>query len=98
MYVGGYGIIGDYRNIAAWYGDDGIEFAKGNKAHFVPQAQVIPWLDVAKTIQSLLENGQFASTIELEEAPSFEGNSWQKNYGISIVILMSRLKKLIVFI
>lgn len=72
MYVGGYGIIGDYRNIAAWYGDDGIEFAKGNKAHFVPQAQVIPWLDVAKTIQSLLENGQFASNVELEEAPSFE--------------------------
>lgn len=72
MYVGGYGIIGDHRNIAAWYGDDGIEFAKGNKAHFVPQAQVIPWLDVAKTIQSLLENGQFASNVELEEAPSFE--------------------------
>ena len=72
MYVGGYGIIGDHRNIAAWYGDDGIEFAKGNKAHFVPQAQVIPWLDVAKTIQSLLENGQFATNVELEEAPSFE--------------------------
>ena len=72
VYHGGYGLKEDSGNISAWYAEDGIRLAKGSSAIDSPRAQVIPWEDVAKRIGELLENGQFATNVELVEALGFE--------------------------
>lgn len=72
IYRGGYGIQNDKRSISAWYGDDGIYFAKGNTAKDNIHAQVVSWEDATKRIGELLEQGNFATNVELMEAPSFE--------------------------
>ena len=72
VYRGGFGIKDDDRNIAAWYAEDGIHLAKGNTAQYVSNAQIIPWEDAAKRIGELLETGEYATNVELVEAPGFE--------------------------
>ena len=72
VYHGGFGIKEDSGNISAWYAEDGIHLAKGSSAIDSPRAQIIPWEDVAKRIGELLENGQYATNVELVEAPGFE--------------------------
>ena len=72
VYHGGYGLKEDSGNICAWYGEDGIHFAKGSSAIDSPRAQIVSWETVAERIGELLENGQFATNVELVEAPGYE--------------------------
>lgn len=72
IYHGGYGIQTDRRSISAWYGDEGMSFAKGNTARDNVHAQFMPWEDVAKRIGELLDEGKFATNVELMEAPTHE--------------------------
>ena len=72
VYHGGFGIKEDSGNISAWYAEDGIHLAKGSSAIDSPRAQIIPWEDAATRIGELLENGQFATNVELVEAPGYE--------------------------
>ena len=72
VYHGGFGIKEDSGNISAWYAEDGIHLAKGSSAIDSPRAQIIPWNDVANRIGELLESGQFATNVELVEAPGYE--------------------------
>lgn len=72
VYRGGFGIKDDKRNVAAWYADDGIHLAKGNEAQYVNNAQIISWKEAAERIGQLLEDGKFATNVELEEAPGYE--------------------------
>lgn len=72
IYHGGYGIQIDRRSISAWYGDEGMSFAKGNTARDNVHAQFMPWEDVAKRIGELLDEGKFATNVELMEAPTHE--------------------------
>ena len=72
VYHGGFGLKEDSGNISAWYAGDGIRLAKGSSAIDSPRAQIIPWEDVAKRIGELLENGRYATNVELVEAPGFE--------------------------
>ena len=72
IYHGGFGIKEDSGNISAWYAEDGIHLAKASSAIDSPRAQVIPWEDAATRIGELLENGQFATNVELVEAPGYE--------------------------
>lgn len=72
VYRGGFGIKEDKRNIAAWYGEDGIRLASGNHAQYRREAQIISWEDAAKRIGELLEAGEYATNVELVEAPGFE--------------------------
>lgn len=72
VYHGGFGLKEDSGNISAWYAEDGIHLAKGSSAIDSPRAQIIPWEDAAKRIGELLENGQYATNVELVEAPGFE--------------------------
>lgn len=74
VYRGGFGIKDDERNISAWYAEDGIHMAKGNSARYVSNAQVIPWEDAAKRIGELLEASEYATNVELVEAPGYERN------------------------
>lgn len=72
IYHGGYGIQTEKRSISAWYGDEGIYFAKGNTARDNIHAQLVSWEDVTKRIEELLGEGKFATNVELMEAPSLE--------------------------
>ena len=72
VYHGGFGLKEDSGNISAWYAEGGIHLAKGSSAIDSPRAQVIPWENAAKRIGELLENGQYATNVELVEAPGFE--------------------------
>lgn len=72
VYRGGFGIKDEKRNVAAWYAEDGIHLAKGNAAQYVNNAQVISWKETAERIGQLLEEGKFATNVELAEAPGYE--------------------------
>ncbi len=72
VYHGGYGLKDEQHNISVWYAEDGIHLAQGNSAEYVENAQVIPWEDVAVRIGELLENGQYATNVELVEAANYE--------------------------
>ncbi len=71
-YHGGYGIEMNGTKITAWYEEDGMRFAYGNTARYSKNAQLLSWEDAAKRIGELLEQGQFATNVELAEAFSFE--------------------------
>jgi len=72
VYHGGFGIKADSGNISAWYGEDGIHLSKGSSARYSNRAQIIPWEDAAKRIGELLNDGKFATNVELVEAPGYE--------------------------
>lgn len=71
VYHGGYGMFTEEGEISAWYAEDGIHLAKGKNAKG-KNAQVVSWKDVVIRINGLLENGEFATNIEIVEASSFE--------------------------
>ena len=72
LYHGGNGITTEHGPMAAWYDEDGIHLANGDRARYEANAQVIPWESVAQRIGELLEAGQFASNVELLEADGYE--------------------------
>lgn len=65
---GGYGIRGEHGDYAAWYDGDGIHLHKGREARYAADSQVIAWETAAERIGQLLEEGSFASNVELAEA------------------------------
>ena len=71
-YHGGYGIKENGRSICAWYANDGIHLAMGRTARYSKTTQVIPWAEAAQRIGQLLEEGKFATNVELAEMRSFE--------------------------
>lgn len=72
VYHGGNGIVTEHGRISAWYGEDGIHLSKGSAARYVNTAHIVPWKDVASRIYELLAEGNFATNLEIAEAPSFE--------------------------
>jgi len=72
LFHGGNGFKVDDREICVWYDDDGIHLAQGRSVRYVKSAQVVPWTDAAVRIGELLEQGQFASNVELAEAAGNE--------------------------
>ncbi|MCD8216099.1 MAG: DUF3849 domain-containing protein [Clostridiales bacterium] len=72
IYHGGFGIQAGNRIISAWYDEDGINISSGRTARYKGDAQVITWNEAADRIGQLLKNGDFASNVELVEAPGFE--------------------------
>ena len=72
LYHGGNGITTEHGPMAAWYDEDGIHLAHGDRARYEANAQVIPWESAVQRIGELLEAGQFASNVELLEADGYE--------------------------
>lgn len=70
-YVGGGGFKTDNGELSAWYASDGIHLARGRSAQHISSAQVISWQDAAARIGELLEQGQFATNVELAETNSY---------------------------
>ena len=68
LYHGGNGI----GNLTAWYAEDGIHLSHGKTARYDKSAQVISWKSAAERIGQLLQDGQFATNVELAEAAGYE--------------------------
>ena len=68
LYHGGNGI----GSVTAWYGEDGIHLSHGKSARYNKSAQVISWESAAERIGQLLQDGQFATNVELAEAAGYE--------------------------
>ncbi|HGD3822046.1 TPA: helicase-related protein [Streptococcus agalactiae] len=70
-FQGGNGYIIDGSEISAWYSDKGIHFSSGTLAR-EDDTQVLSWSDAANRIAELLENGEFATNVEISEALDYE--------------------------
>ena len=71
-YHGGAGLKSQNGEFSVWYADDGIHLAKGRTARYSRTAQVISWETAAERIGQLLNEGKFASNVELAEAHGHE--------------------------
>lgn len=68
LYHGGNGI----GSVTAWYAEDGIHLSHGKTARYDKSAQVISWESAAERIGQLLQDGNFATNVELTEAAGYE--------------------------
>lgn len=68
---GGNGFYIDEREVSSWYSDKGIHLAYGTSAR-EDDTQVLNWNDAAKRINELLNNGGFATNVEISEALDYE--------------------------
>ena len=71
-YHGGAGIKSDNGEFSVWYAEDGIYLAKGRTARYSSTAQVVSWETAAERIGQLMDEGKFASNVELAEAEGHE--------------------------
>ena len=87
-YHGGYGLQIDGTKVSAWYSEEGMRIAYGSSARYSRNAQIISWEDVTSRIGELLEQGQFATNVELAECRTFEKRQlaeqlWYMSHDIS---------------
>ena len=71
-YHGGAGIKSDNGEFSVWYAEDGMHLAKGRTARYKTSAQVISWAAAAERIGQLMQDGKYASNVELVEAEGHE--------------------------
>ena len=71
-YHGGAGIKSDNGEFSVWYAEDGIHLAKGRTARYSTTVQVISWEAAAERIGQLMDEGKYASNVELAEAELHE--------------------------
>ena len=71
-YHGGYGLTFGETKVSAWYGEDGMRIAYGTGARYARTAQILSWKDMYHRIGELLDQGRFATNVELAEMRSFE--------------------------
>ena len=69
---GGNGVVTESGRYSAWYADDGIHIANGDAARYLTSAKVVSWQEAAARISELLEQGEYATNVELAEAPGHE--------------------------
>ena len=69
---GGNGVVTENGRYSAWYADDGIHIANGDAARHLASAKVVSWQEAAARISELLEQGEYATNVELAEAPGHE--------------------------
>lgn len=70
-FKGGNGFYIDERELSSWYSDKGIHLAYGTSAR-EDDTQILSWSDAARRINELLDNGEFATNVELLEAQDYE--------------------------
>ena len=68
LYHGGNGIGG----LTVWYAQDGIRLSRKPSARYDKAAQIFTWEAAAERIGQLLQDGQFATEVELAEAEGYE--------------------------
>ena len=71
-YHGGAGLKSERGEFSVWYADDGIHLAKGRTARYSKSAQVVSWEAAAERIGQLMDEGKYATNVELAEAELHE--------------------------
>ena len=71
-YHDGYGLQTENGRVSSWAADDGLHIMRGTSARYARNAQSLSWEDAAARIGELLEQGRFATNVELVEAPGYE--------------------------
>ncbi len=71
-YYGGAGLKSERGEFSVWYAEDGIHLAKGRTARYSKTAQVISWEDAAERIGQLMDEGKYATNVEVAEAELHE--------------------------
>lgn len=71
-YHGGAGLKSERGEFSVWYAEDGIHLAKGRTARYSKSAQVISWEAAAERIGQLMDEGKYATNVELAEAEFHE--------------------------
>ncbi len=69
---GGNGVVIENGRYSAWYAEDGIHIANGDAARYLTSAKVVSWQEAAERIGQLLTQGEYATNVELAEAPGHE--------------------------
>ena len=69
---GGNGIVTGNGRYSVWYAEDGIHIATGDASRYLFYAKVVSWQEAAERIGQLLEQGKYATNVELAEAPGHE--------------------------
>ena len=69
---GGNGIVTDNGRYSVWYAEDGTHIATGDASRYLFYAKVVSWQEAAERIGQLLEQGEYATNVELAEAPGHE--------------------------
>ena len=72
LYQGSNGFKLDGHEVSAWFDEQCIHLARGKTARFAPSRQIVFWQEAAERIGKLLENGEYATNVELVEAPGYE--------------------------
>lgn len=72
FYQGGNGFVGDRGSVTAWYAPEGIKLSRRTSVRYNQSAHTVPWETVAERINQLLEEGRFATNVELIEADDYE--------------------------
>ena len=76
---GGNGIVTDNGRYSVWYAEDGIHIATDDAARYLFYAKVVSWQEAAERIGQLLEQGEYATNVELSEAPGHERMEFAKS-------------------
>ena len=71
-YRGAYGIETERGTFSSFAAEDGIHIARGDGAEYTRDAQVVSWPDAAARIGQLLDEGRYATNVELAECRGFE--------------------------
>ena len=69
---GGNGVVTEDGRYSAWYAEDGIHIANGDAARYLTSAKVVSWQEATERIGQLLTQGEYATNVELAEAPGHE--------------------------
>ena len=72
LYRGSNGFKLDGHEVSVWFDEQCIHLARGKTARFAPSRQIVSWQEAAERIGKLLENGEYATNVELVEAPGYE--------------------------
>ena len=72
LYQGSNGFKLDGIEATVWFDEQCIHIARGKTARFAPSRQVISWQEAAERIGKLLDSGEYATNVELVEAPGYE--------------------------
>ena len=68
----GYGLITDHGKLSSWAAEDGLHILRGTSVRYARNAQILSWEDATARIGELLEQGRFATNVELAEAAGYE--------------------------
>lgn len=71
LYRGGSGFELEGRRFSAWYADNGIYIAGGDRARYANTARIVSWKDAAKRVGERINAGRFGTELENVEAAGF---------------------------